>query len=557
LEENSILTLSDEEAAQMTALRSEFTRQTGVDPLDPVPLETFFKAAREQEVVFGRVKLIISQPTVPSRKPAVKVDFRDLEDVNWVRLLELFPGMDSKPQPGEGGPETFARQMRPQTIRVEGPSPLASLSDVRRHAQFVLHPSRELDPLLMLVAYDGSLRTLARQFPVAMAVVAATTMPGALSNSGLEETPGPGPEGDLQDRLRAQYRKMVGGDPAFFELYLTDATLRYGGDPQKVWEEVSSTLGTAAIRMKGPSFLPSAVVFVEARERLNQIPQGRIADSELPWVLDKSPREVDRFRRLREVSGYDSAHSLEKAAGLAWSVVSRYEEGKRGLGFRARKKLQRFFEEKTGISLTLSFRVRPANLGELINGIEGTDQRLSRLLNELLGWSYRELIDRANALRPKDESPVPPETNSSFDDARPWTRRWIRNALEQGLQEQYGARVLLDGHLRAQRRSVQEVLRDLPTFEDRFNWLVDDWLIWSRSELIRRAGHPKLSVGVRTFLKPPTQHASRSRYRTRLREVLVQGLAERGDPIALDEQLLPAAGLEERFQRSLELEGAV
>ena len=261
----------------------------------------------------------------------------------------------------------------------------------------------------------------------------------------------------------------------------------------------------------------------------------------LEWEKEKA-----RFIQLRTAVGVDSAHDLETATGLSWSVVSRYEEGKRGLGFEARRTLKGFFEKKTGIPLTLSFQPRPQRLEDWINPLPTAEDRKTLILNEFLGWSYNELVRQANAQREVGDPPLPNETVTPLDQARPGTRRLIRNTLEKALSEELGASIRLDGYLRVATGSAAKTLRSLPNLEARLNWLLDEWLVFSGNGLLQRAGissHLSVEKSLTQKGHSPDQES--------IRRELEKGLAERGEALKLDEQLRPtSAGLEEKLREN-------
>lgn len=220
------------------------------------------------------------------------------------------------------------------------------------------------------------------------------------------------------------------------------------------------------------------------------------------------------------------------------------------MGFRVAGKVREVLEKKTGIPLTLSLRPLDLPLDQSINARLTTDERRAFIMNELLGWSFPHLLQRSRGLLGPGDSPLTGEIRAvTLDRSRHSSRRLVRDALEAGLSEKFGAPVHLDGHLRVLAAPVADLLKALPSAEARLDWLLEEVLVWSGREFLRQAGY-RGYVQVR----PPAMNNPLSLDRwARFRHALEQGLARRQEPIHLDEHLRPIGvfseaqtGLEER-----------
>ncbi len=261
--------------------------------------------------------------------------------------------------------------------------------------------------------------------------------------------------------------------------------------------------------------------------------------------LSRLPDERKRLKSLRLAAGFRSPHELEKAAGVAWATVSRMESGKRGIGPHVRRKVKGLLEKELGLRLTFHFRLIEFPLERSVNVLPTTEDRFTFLKDELLGWTKQELAQRANAIRSLPSPALDTRyRHAPMDQTHFWIRRSIRDALERGLSEEFQRPVRLDGRLRIVTNSVAGHLRALPNAEARLTWLLEEELVWYRSEFLREAGfkeHGKVQP-------PPNQQSQALQRWEKLRRALERGLAKRGEQISLDANLLPQTGLEERNQ---------
>ena len=281
---------------------------------------------------------------------------------------------------------------------------------------------------------------------------------------------------------------------------------------------------------------------VPTHRRSREPASGTHRLEQLKNELDRMPKEQSRLHYLRRVAGFGTPHDLEKAAGVSWATVSRMEAGTRGMGPSVRRKVKAYLEKNTGLSLTLAFRYLKLPLDQSVNVLSSAQERFSFLMNDLLGWSYGGLIRQANALRDSFDRPILlAERIIPFERFRPGKRRLIRGALERGLSEQMGSQVRIDGHLRVVTKSVADRLRALPGPEARFSFLLEEELIWSKNELLRRAG-----IQSHKKIKPaPIQNRMAIEKQAQFLRALETGLAARGEPLTLTSDFLPQAGLEE------------
>ena len=290
--------------------------------------------------------------------------------------------------------------------------------------------------------------------------------------------------------------------------------------------------------------------------------RAREVPNDVAERLGRLPEARERLAYLRERAGFASPHDLEKESGVAWGTLSRAETGRRGMGSAGSRDRARFIlEGRINLALTLTFKPLRIPLHQEVNSIETVEQRFRFVLEDLLGWSYNELVRSAQRLKGPGGQPLDSsEQKVPFDRMRPVTRHFFRDTLRQGLREQYGesSAPILDGNLRIWNGSLEEALRSFADVGSRLDWLMGDLLIWSGNRLMQESGVTG-HVGVR----PP---ANRSRPAVQrwalLRGGLEKGLRQMGYEVMLDDALLPLppaspfTGLEEfrvgqRFEQEM------
>lgn len=277
----------------------------------------------------------------------------------------------------------------------------------------------------------------------------------------------------------------------------------------------------------------------------------RVVPEELAVRLAGMAQAKDRLKHLREQAGFQSPHDLEQEAEVSWATISRAEAGTRGMGSAGSRDKTRFvLETKLNLPLTLTFKPLELPFDPQLNKLETSEERFRFILEDLLGWSFWELVRRANRERVKGELHIASRDQlTTFEQMRPWARRMLRRTLQNGLQAQFGedAVKLLDGSLKVWNVPVQKILQNLPDVPARLDWLMNNLLIWSGNELQGQAGfkgHGKVH-GV---------YGSRRMVRrwAKLRTGLETGLKQMGQEVVLDENLLAAgdgleSGMEEFF----------
>lgn len=360
---------------------------------------------------------------------------------------------------------------------------------------------------------------------------------------------------EVEKLLRAYYPGRVRTALNAFEAHLAQARATLANDPARFREEGYETL-QRVVSLK--DIQPAKVTFFQTLELLSQqvaAPEQALATPDLEKGLSQVKDEAARARLLRQKVGLPSPHDLEKEAGLSWSVVSRLEQGKRGIGPYARQKLRDFFQKQLGVSLTLSFEILWLPLEKSVNRFKTTDERFSFVLHDLLGWSYARLVRLANTLRTADEPSILPDEfrAASFNSARPGKRRLLRNALEKALADELKYPVTLDGHLRVVTSSISDSLKALPNSEKRLAWLLEGVLIWSKNELLRRA-----HIVSHDVVEPPQSKSAQSMEKWRkIQHALEEGIAARGEKLSLGVDLLPQSGLEEEVPSDEEVEKVI
>jgi len=286
----------------------------------------------------------------------------------------------------------------------------------------------------------------------------------------------------------------------------------------------------------------------EQKKQLDADYRARGAPVALAAQLARLPGERERLIYLREIAGFHSPHELEKEAKVSWGTLSRAEAGTRGMGSAESRDRARFIlEGKLNLPLTLTFKPLSLPLSQDVNSIGTVEQRFRFILEDLLGWSYQELVRRARQFRVPGDPPLDfSEPKTSFDRMRPVNRRFFRDALQQGLREQYGpdSTNILDGNLRIWDGSLEDALRSFTGVRARLDWLMGGLLIWSGTKLKEESG-----VMGHVVVRPPPRPSRPSLERwALLRGGLEKGLREMNYTVVFGEDLLPvpvSAGAEE------------
>lgn len=303
------------------------------------------------------------------------------------------------------------------------------------------------------------------------------------------------------------------------------------------WERSLAQGGVSSGRERKPASEKRVDGGVTPQQRL--LPKRPSKRQRITKELSRLPDERKRLKYLRRLAGFQSPHELEKAAGVAWATVSRVESGKRGIGLYVRRKVKGLLEKRLGLRLTFHFHLVRFPLEGSVNVLPTTEDRLTFLKDELLGWAKQELAQRANTVRSLSSPALDTRyRHAPMDQAHFWIRRSIRDALERGLSKEFRTPVRLDGRLRIVTNSVAGRLRALPNAEARLTWLLEEELVWYRSEFLREAEFKEH----REVRPPPNQQPQALERWRRLREALEKGLAARGERLSLDVDLLPQKG---------------